>query len=71
MPIKTKYKNRTIKYLDILGWWMVFMPKDTDGNLEMKHFDTKEECIYYIDEKHREEEEEHCSGGYWYEKYLT
>lgn len=29
MPIKTKYKDRTIKYLDILGWWMVFMPKET------------------------------------------
>lgn len=50
---------------------MVFMPKDTDGNLEMKHFDTKEECIHYIDGKHGEEEEKHCSGGYWYEKYLA
>lgn len=49
---------------------MVFMPKDSDGNLEMKHFDTKEECIHYIDEKHGEEEK-HCSGGYWYEKYLV
>ena len=47
------------------------MPKDTDGNLEMKHFDTKEECIHYIDGKHGEEEEKHCSGGYWYEKYLA
>ncbi len=70
MIIQTKYKNRKIKYLDTLGWWMVFMPKDSDGNLEMKHFDTKEECIHYIDEKHGEEEK-HCSGGYWYEKYLV
>lgn len=71
MDIKMKYKNRTIRYLDILGWWMVFMPKDFDGNLEMKHFETKGECIDYIDEMHKEEEEKHCNGGYWYEKYLA
>ncbi len=50
---------------------MVFMPKDFDGNLEMKHFETKGECIDYIDEMHKEEEEKHCNGGYWYEKYLA
>lgn len=71
MIIRIKYKNRTIKYLDTLGWWMVFVPKDFDGNLEMKHFGTKKECIQYIDELHRTEEEKHCSGGYWYEKYLA
>lgn len=71
MVIRMKYKNRIIKYLDTIGWWMVFMTKDTDGNLEMKHFRTKEECINYIDEMHKEEEGRHCSGGYWYETYLA
>lgn len=71
MIYEYKYKNRKIKHSDTMGWWMVLMPKDTNGNLEMKHFETMEECRNYIDKKHQEEEEYHCTGGYWYERYLA
>ena len=68
--LKETYKNSSLKFSDIMGW-IVLMPKDKEGNLEMRHFESKEEALNFIDEmqNQKEKEQEVTRKEYWYNKY--